>query len=174
MFRLSKITDYGIVILADMARHATGPSVAAPPSARHESFTARELAEHVELPMPIVSKVLKSLARAGILDSQRGAKGGYALAHRPEEINVADMISALDGPLALTQCAAGPAICDLETSCSIRNPWQVINQVVHYALASITLADLINPDFIEHMSPISRLGMLAQAKLGHGEIGEVQ
>ena len=174
MFRLSKITDYGIVILADMAKHALDTDVAVERPTRHESFTARELAEHVELPMPIVSKVLKSLARGGILDSQRGSKGGYALAYRPDEINVADMITALDGPLALTQCAEGPAICDLETSCSIRNPWQVINQVVHYALASITLADLINPDFIDHMGPISRLGVLARASRGSEEIGEVQ
>jgi len=174
MFRLSKITDYGIVILADLARHEAEADDGSGRVVRHESFTARELSEHVELPLPIVSKVLKVLARAGILDSQRGSKGGYALAFRPEEINVADMITALDGPLALTQCAAGPAICELETSCSVRNPWQVINQVVHYALAGITLADLTNPDFIDHLGPISHLGVLAQRDPASGEIGEVQ
>ncbi len=161
MFRLSKITDYGIVILADLARREAELGLETP---CHESFTAREIAEHVTLPIPVVSKVLKALARAGILDSQRGSKGGYALASRPEEINVADMITALDGPLALTQCSAGPSLCDHETSCAVRTPWQVINQVVHNALSSITLSDLINPDFIAHQSAGSLLGVLAASR----------
>jgi FeS assembly SUF system regulator len=170
MLRLSKITDYGIVILADLAQQEAELGLGEAAAERHESFTAREIAEHVELPVPVVSKVLKSLTRAGILDSQRGSKGGYALASRPEDINVAEMITALDGPLALTQCTAGPSLCDLETRCAIRTPWQVINEVVHNALASITLADLINPDFIAHQGPGSLLGVLAGPHSGVEEV----
>jgi len=156
MFRLSKITDYGIVILAHLAQHALGQSVAGD-AAGADPQTARELAEQVDLPVPIVSKVLKALTRAGVLESQRGSKGGYTLAHRPEELTVAEMISALDGPLALTQCNLGPHICDLDASCSVKTPWLVINRVVHYALSSVTLADLANPEFAAQHAPLAGL-----------------
>jgi FeS assembly SUF system regulator len=120
--------------------------------------SARELAERVDLPVPVVSKVLKTLTRAGILESHRGSKGGYSLVRRAELLTVAEMITALDGPLALTQCSASPSVCDLEDTCAIRNPWQVINQVVHHALASVTLADLTNPDFAAQHAPLATLG----------------
>jgi FeS assembly SUF system regulator len=162
MFRLSKITDYGIVILAHFARvDADGPAHS---ERRDEEFhtpslNARELAEQVDLPVPIVSKVLKALTRAGVLESQRGAKGGYSLVRRPEELSVSEMIAALDGPLALTQCNLGPSVCDIEQSCAIRSPWLVINQVVQYTLSSVTLADLTNPDFTAQYAPLTALGL---------------
>ena len=161
MFRLSKITDYGIVILAEMAQRSlaadTGESSKAAPS-----MNARELASHVELPLPVVSKVLKALTRANILESQRGTKGGYSLAREPEELSVAEMIAALEGPLALTQCSQGPAICDLEATCSIRNPWLVINHVVQNSLAGITLADLTSPVFSGQLAPLTDLAGLGR------------
>ncbi|MCS5635050.1 MAG: SUF system Fe-S cluster assembly regulator [Myxococcota bacterium] len=161
MFRLSKITDYGIVILAEMAQRSLaarrGESSKAAPS-----LNARELANHVELPLPVVSKVLKALTRANILESQRGTKGGYSLAREPEELSVAEMIAALDGPLALTQCSQGPAICDLEATCSIRNPWLVINHVVQNSLAGITLADLTSPVFSGQLAPLTDLAGLGR------------
>lgn len=160
MFRLNRLTDYGIVLLAHLARveateHSleSGEYVDGPKCARN----ARELAAEVDLPVPVVSKILKSLTRAGMLESQRGAKGGYSLARRPEELSVAEMITALDGPLALTQCSAGPATCEHEGSCGMRSPWQVINQVVEYALAGVSLADLINPSFPGQLDPLHRL-----------------
>jgi FeS assembly SUF system regulator len=157
MFRLSKIADYGIIILAHLAQHAGQELDGAP-----RSLNARELAEHVDLPLPIVSKVLKTLTRAGVLESQRGAKGGYSLAHRPEDLSVADMITALDGPLALTQCSLGPAVCDLEESCAVKSPWLVINRVVHNALASVTLADLTSPAFATQHAPLAGLVHVAE------------
>jgi len=165
VFRLSKLADYGIIILAHLAHQASSSEspeaeIAAP------SSNARELAEHVDLPLPVVSKVLKTLTRAGVLDSQRGAKGGYSLAHRPEDLSVADMITALDGPLALTQCSLGPAVCDLEQSCAVKSPWLVINRVVHYALSSVTLADLTNPDFATQHAPLAGLVGLASEPVG--------
>lgn len=148
MFRLSKITDYGIVLLAHLAREAA--------AGRGESLphTARELAGEVDLPVPVVSKILKQLAREGVLESQRGSKGGYSLTRQPEELNVAEMIGALEGPVALTQCSIGPALCAHEGRCAVRSPWQVINNVVHYALAGVTLADLVDPGFAAELTPL--------------------
>lgn len=132
MFRLSKTTDYGIVLLAELAQD---------PSA--EPRNARELAQCSDLPVPMVSKVLKALAREGLLVSQRGSKGGYRLAREPEELTVSEMIRVLEGPVALTDCAIGPALCEHETMCAVREPWQLISRVVEQALANVTLADLV-------------------------------
>ncbi len=156
MFRLSKIADYGIVILAHLAQQPAEQARAGTAT----SMNARELAEHVDLPLPVVSKVLKTLTRAGVLESQRGARGGYSLARRPDELSVADMISALDGPLAITQCSLGPAFCDLERSCAVKSPWLVINRVVQNALASVTLADLTSPAFANQHAPLAGLAGL--------------
>jgi FeS assembly SUF system regulator len=148
LLRLSRITDYGIVLLAQLAQQTrTAGDFAAP-------RTARDLAAEVALPVPMVSKILKILARANILGSQRGAKGGYTLTRRPEDLSVAELITALDGPVALTQCAISPGLCDHEQSCAVSNPWQVINQVVEYALSEVTLADLINPAFTDQHAPL--------------------
>ena len=141
MFRLSKITDYGIVLLAHLAKGADGTASPAEP------HNARELAEAVDLPAPVVSKVLKGLARGGVLESQRGSKGGYALARPPQRINVAEVIDALEGPVAITECAAGPFVCSHEGSCAVRDPITVINGVVRDALRAVTLADLVDPTF---------------------------
>ena len=134
MFRISRLTDYGIVIMADLA-------------ARDDDLAhnARELAEQTQLPTPVVSKILKMLTRAGLLVSQRGSKGGYSLAHAPDEISVVEMIAALDGPVAITECAVHPGACAQEPSCSVRDPWQRINAAVRHTLESITLADLARP-----------------------------
>lgn len=132
MFRLSKTTDYGIVLMAQLAS-----------SPDRAPQNARELAAAADLPAPMVSKILKALAREGLLVSQRGAKGGYQLARLPETLSVSEMIRVLEGPVALTDCAIGPTLCSHETLCAMREPWQVINHVVERALADVTLADLV-------------------------------
>ncbi len=132
MFRLSKTTDYGIVLLAGLARDP-----------RAEPRNARELAHRTELPVPMVSKILKAPAKEGLLVSQRGSKGGYRLARAPEELTVSEMIRVLEGPVALTDCAIGPELCEHETMCAVREPWQLISRVVERALADVTLADLV-------------------------------
>ena len=136
VFRLSKVTDYGIVLLAHLAR--SGDACAQ---------NTREIAREVDLPAPMVSKVLKSLTRYGILTSQRGSKGGYSLTRPPGELTVAAMIGALEGPLGLTECTLAAELCVHEGSCAVRSPWQVINRVIHDALETVTLADLIDPNF---------------------------
>jgi FeS assembly SUF system regulator len=143
VFRLSKITDYGIVLLAHLA------STDEPPV-----HNARLLADEVDLPFPVVGKILKSLARRGVLHSHRGAKGGYSLSRPAHEITVAEVIAALEGPVALTECS-GSSTCVHEEHCRVRDPWQVINRVVQNALSEITLADLVGSD-ISSARPLDR------------------
>ena len=155
MIRLSKITDYGILILAELTHpRQSGPEAS---GVSKTSSNARELSRRVELPLPMVSKVLKTLTRAGVLVSQRGAQGGYTLAVRPEDLTVADIIAALEGPVTLTECSAGPSLCDHEESCPVRSPLLVINHVIQNALSGITLSDLLNPLFASQLSPLSLL-----------------
>jgi FeS assembly SUF system regulator len=134
MIRLSRLSDYGIVLMAHLAGHAdAGP------------HNARELAHEAGLPLPVVSKLLKLLAREGLLESQRGAKGGYSLARPARTITASQMITALEGPIGLTECSVHPGQCIQEASCHVREPWQRINDVVRRALAGVTLADLAEP-----------------------------
>jgi FeS assembly SUF system regulator len=134
MIRLSRLSDYGIVLMALLAGRAG--EAGAP-------HNAREVAAEAHLPLPVVSKILKSLARRGLLVSHRGAKGGYSLARPPEQISAAEMIAALEGPIGLTECSAHPGQCVQESSCHVREPWQRINAAVRRALADVTLADLV-------------------------------
>lgn len=134
MLRISKLTDYGIVLLARVA--------AAP---RDAQLSARELAERAALPLPAASKMLKQLTAAGLLESLRGAKGGYRLVRAPEAITVAEIVHALEGPIALMDCNAGPGHCEQEARCTVQEPWHRINRAVHEALARVTLADLARP-----------------------------
>lgn len=132
MIRLSKLADYGIVIMTTMASR---------PGVQHN---AAEIAAASHIPQPMASKILKSLARAGILRSQRGAWGGYELARRPEEISVAEIIAALDGPIALTACIEdGPGGCDIEALCPARANWQRINDAIRGALDGIRLSEMV-------------------------------
>src|ERR671922_2921649 len=107
MIRLGKLTDYGLLLMRQIARRPIG-----------EWHTARGLAVDCRLPLPTVSKILKTLLHSGLLESQRGMKGGYILARDPSLIPITEIISALEGPFALTECSMDIAgICDLESSC---------------------------------------------------------
>lgn len=131
MLRMTKQADYGIVLMTHMACD------------EERRFAAPELAEETQLPLPTVSKVLKLLARGDLLDSTRGVKGGYSLAASPREINVADMIEVLEGPIAFTECIEeAPGSCSQEAVCQIRGNWQRINRAVRESLERISLADL--------------------------------
>ena len=111
-----------------------------------ELHTVRDLAIQCRLPLPTVSKLLKILLRNGLLASHRGTKGGYSLAREPQQISLAEIISALEGPLALTQCSSDVVgLCDLESSCHIKDNQRLINQVVRGALENVMLSDLIRP-----------------------------
>jgi FeS assembly SUF system regulator len=134
MLRVTKLADYGIVILTYFAAHGGS------------THTARDIAAIVRLPLPVVSKILKALARDGLLVSQRGIKGGYGLARRPEEITVAHIIRALEGPIAVTECTDRvKGDCELEVGCPVRTNWHRINQAIYQALERITLAEMTQP-----------------------------
>lgn len=131
MIRINRETDYGIGILTLMARR------------RRERFNAAELAQWRRLPQPIVSKILKHLARSGLLISYRGVQGGYALARSPEEISLADIIVALEGPISLTECVIGGAdACQYGANCAVSARWRHINQKIRMALEAISLAEM--------------------------------
>lgn len=134
MIRMSKQTDYGILLLTEFAADPAGLTL-----------SARELSARSGLPLPMVSKILKVLTRGDLLASHRGARGGYRLARRPDLITVADVIGALDGPFAMTECLDAPGDCRQESTCPVRNNWQLINQTVHKALDAITLWDMTRP-----------------------------
>ena len=135
MIRLSKRTDYGIVLMAHFA-HDPGRSV----------HNAREIAAETRLPLPIVSQVLKTLARGGLLVSHRGTKGGYTLARPPEQIAVSDVLRALEGPIGLMECTLGfPGMCRHEPLCAVRGHWQWINRAFLEAMDNLSLAHLAMP-----------------------------
>lgn len=133
MLRLSKITDYGTVVMTFMAMS---------PDAVH---TAREISDQMHIGQPTVSKIMKLLAHAGLLESYRGATGGYRLARTPEAISVADIVNALEGPIGLTECSSNPGLCHQETMCPIRPNWQKINRAVLATLEQISLAEMLRP-----------------------------
>ncbi|HHW65118.1 MAG TPA: SUF system Fe-S cluster assembly regulator [Rhodocyclaceae bacterium] len=133
MLRISKLTDYGTLILTHMAGL---------PGRVH---SAAELAEALGLGLPTVSKVLKTLGRHALVSSQRGARGGYVLTRPPAQITVADVIDALeDQPFGLTECSASAGVCSMEGDCRIRDNWQRINTVVRQALQSVSVADMVH------------------------------
>jgi FeS assembly SUF system regulator len=130
MLRISKLTDYATVILGSLA--------AAPEAQR----TAADLAATTHVAAPTVSKLLKQLQRAQLVTSARGLKGGYRLARPAQQITAAQILDALEGPLALTACASAQHHCDLETTCSVGSSWQRVNIAIRRSLEVITLAEL--------------------------------
>ena len=135
MLRITRQTDYGVMILTRIALE--GPA---------RIHTARDLAAETEVPLPTVSKILKLLARAELLVSQRGVKGGYRLARPAGQITVAEVIRAIEGPIAMTECVESAAgECDKESWCPVRSNWRLINDAVQSALEEITLARMARP-----------------------------
>lgn len=135
------MTDYAVVAATHLAA-SEGP------------HTARDLAFHTQIPEPTTSKVLKKLTRAGVVVSQRGKKGGYALARPADRIGIDEVIEAIEGPIAVTECSdeTTDSYCEYETSCGVRANWQRINVAVQTALSGITLADMAGPGTAELIS----------------------
>lgn len=133
MIKLSRLADYGVALLTRMAENTD------------RVHNALDLSVSTGLPTPTVSKVLATLARNGLLLSVRGAKGGYRLGRPPQGISVADIIIAIDGPIALTQCLEHSGGCDVEALCPSRRGWELINVAVSQALEKVSLADIESP-----------------------------
>ncbi|HTJ65826.1 MAG TPA: SUF system Fe-S cluster assembly regulator [Alphaproteobacteria bacterium] len=134
MIRLSKLADYAVVMLSYMAAR------------EGEVYTTARLAERTAVPEPTAAKILKLLARSALLASQRGSNGGYGLARPAADITVAEIIVAVDGPIALTACVQGSSDhCGVEQLCSMRGNWNKVNRAIRDALEDITLADMAVP-----------------------------
>ena len=132
MLRMSRMTDYGTVVLAHLAGEP------------RRVCSATDVAQATQLSPPSVSKLLKRLARAGLVESFRGTNGGYALARDAGSISAAQILDALEGPLALTECSADDSHCRLETVCGVGRAWQRINHSIRRALQDVSLAQLID------------------------------
>lgn len=132
MIKLSKLADYGIVIMTHLARPGSAQA------------SAHEIADATHIPQPMASKVLKALAKDGLLRSQRGVKGGYELAHPASHITVARIIETLDGPIAVTDCVDGGSHdCVIGGMCPVRTNWERINTAIRDALEEVTLAEMV-------------------------------
>ncbi|MCP5089363.1 MAG: SUF system Fe-S cluster assembly regulator [Gammaproteobacteria bacterium] len=131
MLRISKLTDYGTVLLAHLAAN------------RDNVCSAADVAAATGIALPTVSKLLKSLAKSGLVTSTRGANGGYELARSPGEISAADVIDALEGPVSITECSSIDSLCEHEGACSVGGAWQRINVAIRLALNDVTLSDLL-------------------------------
>ncbi|MEM8546798.1 MAG: SUF system Fe-S cluster assembly regulator [Pseudomonadota bacterium] len=130
MLKISKMTDYGTLVLAELAAHPGEPTA------------ARDIARRTGLGTATVAKLLKALLHADLVSSQRGNQGGYQLARTPAEISAAAIIDAIEGPVALTACSHPDAHCDLATVCGVGSAWQTISAGIHEALAAISLDDM--------------------------------
>ncbi len=131
MFRLNRLTDYGVVVLSQMSRSP------------NDLHTAHQISQETAVPLPTVAKLLNALAHEHLIESHRGAAGGYTLKRPAAEISVAEVIQALEGPIALTACVEGSEHdCDVAALCPMRGNWDRVNKAIYGALSEVTLADM--------------------------------
>jgi Rrf2 family protein len=140
MLRLGKKADYGLIALRHLALQT--PDAAC---------SAMEIARTYGMPRELVAKILQRLAKIGLLASQHGTNGGYALARNPSEINAFEVIRALEGPLFITSCVTDRRECHQMTRCTVREPLRKVNEAIAKALREVTVSSLIGepPDFIQ-------------------------
>lgn len=130
MLKLGKLTDYATLVMTELA---------ATPQA---TSSAHELSDRSHVAAPTVAKLLRQLGQAGLVESARGVHGGYRLTRDAAAITVADIVVAVEGPVALTECAGSHSCCAIEHQCGVRGNWQLINSAIQHALESVTLAQM--------------------------------
>jgi len=150
MIRITRQTDYGILLLSQMASRPMA-----------EVHTAKNAAQQSKISLPMASKILKALAKGGLLVSHRGVNGGYRLAATAEHISIGDVIQALEGPIGITECSFNPGACGQEGSCPVQSNWQRISMAMRDALDSIPLSDMLIPQ--THHSDVRLLTVSAQS-----------
>ncbi len=155
MLRIGKLTDYATVLLGALAQE---------PGRLH---AAAALAASTHISAPTVSKLLKQLQRAGLVNSVRGTNGGYQLARAPEDISAAQILDALEGPLTLTDCAAGVGQCMIESTCGVSRTWQRLNLAIRRSLYEVSLAQLAGLDANTPRLPLERELRLATRHTGN-------
>ena len=144
--RLSSMADYAVVAMTAAAGHCGCGAFVGAGNVRRPPVNAGQLAAETGLPVPTVQKLVSKLVAAGLLRTSRGAGGGVRLARPAAAISLADIIEAVEGPIALTACVeAGKQICALESGCHVRPHWHHVNAAVRGALAGVSLSVLISP-----------------------------
>ena len=133
MLRVTKLTDYATVVLTVLAARPG------------EVLSATELADAAGLEPPTVIKLLKPLAQAGLVEGLRGVHGGYRLARAATDISLIELVEAMEGPLAITECSHDQSQCGIAQQCGVRSNWRLINDVLAEALRGVTLAQMLHP-----------------------------
>ncbi len=147
MFKLNRLTDYGVVVMSQMSRDSD------------QVRTAPQISQNTGVPLPTVAKLLNTLAHERLVASHRGAAGGYSLARPPQQISVAEIIQALEGPIALTACVDGATgCCDVEAVCPMRGNWDKVNAAIRGALSQVSLADMTTGSVPFPVAPEAKSG----------------
>ena len=131
MLKLSKKADYGLIAVKHLAEQPLGAA-----------FSAKDIARAYGIPTELLAKVLQKLAKHGLLVSQHGTNGGYALARPPREISAFEVIRAIEGPLFITSCVTDKRECGQMTRCTVREPLQKVNETLVKALSAVTISSL--------------------------------
>ncbi|MCX7557365.1 SUF system Fe-S cluster assembly regulator [Xanthomonadaceae bacterium JHOS43] len=133
MLRVTRLTDYATLLLTVLA------------TAPESVHSAAALAERTRLEMTTVSKVLKSLAQAGLVEGLRGVNGGYRMALAPQAISLFEIVEAIEGPLEMTECSGDHSRCVHEAHCGLAPHWRQVNDLIAEALRGMTLAQMLGP-----------------------------
>ena len=133
MLRVSRLTDYATVVMTCIAAHPTAV------------LSAVQIADETRLELPTVSKLLKALGHAALVESFRGVNGGYRLARAAADISLVEIVEAIEGPIGMTECSMAEGQCDREAQCGVRGSWQLVNNVLDNALRAVSLADMLKP-----------------------------
>ena len=142
MLRINKMTDYGMLILGNLAVSHGG------------YLSASDIASSTHISLPTVQKLLKKLNKNKLVVSKQGPLGGYALNEATKLTSVSKILEALEGNSSLMECSAKQSTCEIENSCQIGNAWQIISQTIFSSLDKLTLLDLIKPSEIEQYLPL--------------------
>lgn len=136
MIKLSNLADYAVVLMSNIAARP------------HDNHTALALNAETRVPLPTVSKILGKMAKAKLLVSHRGIGGGFSMNPEKEDISIADIVEAVDGPVQLTNClGADDACCDYEPVCLTRSKWDKINKAVYEALNNVSLSEMVEQPY---------------------------
>jgi len=164
MLRLTRVTDYGILLMTELAKLEG--------DVKDTRLTANDLALSTRVPAPTVSKILQSLLHANLLGSVRGAHGGYCLTRSAADISVREIIQCLEGRIALTECNLDQGECEQMPFCSTSNNWKRINTAIHNVLEDISLADMAADGFMPVF--MMKKAILMEASGIAGNVAEVE
>ena len=135
MLMLSKKVEYGLIAMLHMA------------SVRSDALSStKEISEQYQIPAELLGKVLQALAKAGLVESSQGARGGYRLGRSIKSITLSQVIEALEGPVHLVRCHEDPGACDQYGTCTIRGPVRQVHEMLEQFLRSVSLDQFRQPD----------------------------